>query len=59
MTAKKILGLVPGLQATALIGKNLKLLKKPTPKKMLKTGIVNLVGIGLIGATAKEINKLP
>jgi len=28
-------------------------------KKILNTGITNLVGIGMIGATAGEINSLP
>jgi len=53
-----VLGIVPGLQATALVGHNLKLLKKPTAKKFVKTGITNFLGIALIGATASEINKL-
>lgn len=28
-------------------------------KKILKTGITNLVGIGLIGASAEMVNALP
>jgi len=58
MEAKSILGIVPGLQATALVGSNLKLLKKPTSKNFVKIGVTNLLGIGLIGATSSEINKL-
>jgi hypothetical protein len=59
-----IMGIVPGLQATALVGENLKLFdvgkkaKKITPKKIIKTGVTNMVGIGMIGATAGMINKL-
>ena len=55
---KSILGIVPGLQATALVGHNLKLLKKPTSKKLVKTAVTNFLGIELIGATATQINKL-
>ena len=61
METKNILGIVPGLQATALVGSNLKMFdmkKKPSSKKFVKMGVTNLVGIGLIGATASEINKL-
>jgi len=57
-TTTSILGIVPGLQATALVGHNLKLMKKPTTKNMIKTGVTNFIGIGLIGATAGMINKL-
>jgi len=57
-TTTSILGIVPGLQATALVGHNLNLLKKPTAKKFVKTGVTNFLGIGLIGATATMINKL-
>lgn len=59
-TAKSILGIVPGLQATALVGENLKLVKnkKAKPTKFLKTGVKNLVGIGMITPTAQMINLL-
>jgi len=57
-TTTSILGIVPGLQATALVGANLKLMKKPTPKKFVKTAVTNFIGIGMIGATAGMINKL-
>lgn len=52
------MGIVPGLQATALLGGNMKLLKKPTTKNLLKAGTMNLVGTGFIGATSDMINKL-
>lgn len=78
MVYKKILGIVPGLQATALVGENLKLCpgykirsqgtgrglgvgkgKGPIGRNMVRTGVTNFLGIGLIGATAKVINELP
>lgn len=60
---KDILGIVPGLQATALVGENLKLFdigmkKGRAPKRIIKTGVTNMIGIGMIGATAGMINKL-
>lgn len=65
-TAKNILGVVPGLQATALVGHNLKLIpKRPQKitskqqiKKFIKVGTTNLVGISLMKPTAKMINDL-
>ena len=62
-TTTSILGIVPGLQATALVGANLKSfdVKKSKDmglKKMTKLGVTNIVGVGLIGATAGMINKL-
>jgi len=56
---KSVLSIVPGLQATALVGHNLKLMKKPTAKNFVKTGVTNIVGVGLIGATTSQIIKLP
>lgn len=64
-TAKTIAGIIPGLQATALVAANIpkdfglkpKKPKKPL-KRMVKLGITNIAGIGLIKATATEINKL-
>ena len=60
-----VLGIVPGLQATALVGHNLGAIKnfgtkksKFGMKKMVGLGVTNIVGVGLIGATAGEINKL-
>jgi hypothetical protein len=63
MDTKNILGIVPGLQATALVGHNLKMFdmksgKKNNSKKFVKMGVTNLVGIGMIGATSKMINDL-
>jgi len=55
---KSIIGIVPGLQATALMGENLKLMKKPTSKKFVKTAVTNFIGIGMIGATSEMIGKL-
>ena len=64
-TAKTILGVVPGLQATALLGHNIKFVKqsmKPnkrmSPKKIVKVGVTNLVGISLMKPTASMINSL-
>ena len=63
---KSIMGIVPGLQATALVGQNLKLFDigkkgnhKATMKKFVGVGVTNIVGTGLISATAGEIIKLP
>jgi len=60
METKNILGIVPGLQATALVGNNLKLIKKPNlkPKMLVKVATTNFLGIAMIGATAGMINKL-
>ena len=68
MTAKNILGIVPGLQATALVAYNVPkkfpmkpkkkmALKKPA-KNIVKKGVTTLVGISLIKPTAQMINKL-
>jgi len=58
-----VLGIVPGLQATALVGHNLNAInygkgKNFGLKKMTKLGITNIVGIGLIKPTASMINAL-
>jgi hypothetical protein len=63
MDTKNILGIVPGLQATALVGQNLKMFdmkpgKKHSSKKFVKMGVTNLVGVGLITASSKMINDL-
>ena len=67
MDTKAILGVVPGLQATALVGYNLKNLNfdmkpgkkgKISPKKIVKTGVGTMLGIGLIKPTASMINSL-
>jgi len=65
-TAKTILGIVPGLQATALVAANIpdsadfnpKKRKKNQTNKMVKRGVKTIVGIGLIGPTAGLINKM-
>lgn len=69
--AKNVLGIVPGLQATALVGHNLKMLPdfkmKPSGKmklsnkplkRIVSTGVTNIVGVGLIKPTASMINKI-
>jgi hypothetical protein len=65
MNAKNILKVAPGLQATALVGENLKAVKnfkgKPMKtglKKITNLGVKNLVGIGLIKPTSKIINEM-
>ena len=67
-TAKSIVGIVPGLQAAALVGANLKTMdyylqprkgkKKKGMGRMVKMGVGNLVAIPLIGATAGMVNAL-
>jgi len=70
-TAKTILGIVPGLQATSLLAMNLKNvndnfklkpkkkmnMKKPI-KNIVKTGVGTMIGIGMIGPTASMINAM-
>lgn len=65
---KSILAIVPGLQATALVGMNMKAIPKKfdmkkqqkiTPNKMVKIAVANFIGIGLMKPTAKIINALP
>ena len=62
-TTNSILNVVPALQATALLGHNVKLLRpnktlgnKAPIKNIVKVGVGNLVGVGLIKSTAKIIN---
>ena len=67
-TAKTIAGIVPGLQATALLGYNIGELdfdvnpkkgkKKNHIKKITRMGVTNLMAIPLIGATASAVNVL-
>lgn len=56
------MSVVPGLQATTLVGHNLKALKLKgkaiQPKKIIKLGITNIIGASLIRPTAKLVNKL-
>lgn len=63
MTAKSILKIIPGLQSLALMANASKLIpkkvgKKISPKKIVKTGIATIVGVGLIKPTASVINKI-
>ncbi len=55
---KDILGIVPALQSTAIVKENMKMLKKPTSKNMLKTEVKNMLGIGIISETSKLINSI-
>ena len=66
-TAKTILGIVPGLQATALVVANIpdnfdlkpsKKKQKNGTKKMVKRGVHTIVGIGLMGPTTSMINSM-
>ncbi len=66
-TASSILGIVPGLQATALVGHNLGAVKKSFDMKnskqmmlkpIVKTGVTTLIGVGLITPTAQMISAL-
>lgn len=70
ISARSILGIVPGLQATAVVSHNLKAaqkldlkpkknmgMKKPI-KQFVKTGVGNIVGVSLIRPTATLINRL-
>lgn len=65
---KDIVGIVPGVMSVGLLAENVKSLKSmgkmknskisTSPKKMVKLGVKNMVGIGLIGATASMANKI-
>jgi hypothetical protein len=64
---KSILGIVPGLQATALVGYNLKNARSmfspgQSSKKQLKTmirgGVGTMVGVSLMKPTASMINSM-
>ena len=67
-TAKSVLGIVPGLQATALLAHNIGALdfgldpkkrkKDNHIKRITKLGVTNLIAIPLIGVTAGQINAL-
>ena len=64
-TASAILGIVPGLQATALVGHNLRNVdyylkprKRIRSRRMIRTGVTNLMAIPLIGASAHQINLI-
>lgn len=52
----EILGLVPTMQSVALLSHNLPRKKKKGKKKgIIGQGVENIVGISLIGVTAKMI----
>lgn len=64
MNEAQILKIIPGLQATALLGKNIKFAKdshKFKPKKftkgIIKTGVENIVGISLLNPTSTIIGS--
>lgn len=56
MPAKKLLGLLPTLQAVTLL-KEMKA-KKPKVTKIVKTGLKNIVGINLIKIESDLISGL-
>lgn len=57
--ANEILKIVPTLQATALVGANLKKLKKKKlkTKDVVEMGVGNIVGAALIKETSDFINS--
>ena len=57
---KDIMNLVPTLQATSLVGENLKAVKKKnkTTKDMLDMGMGNVVGTSMIKINADLIGTL-
>ena len=68
MTAKNILKIVPGLQATSILARNIpknfkmkplkKIEMKKSTKNIIKIGALSLIGIALIKPTSKLINDL-
>lgn len=67
--ARSVLGIVPGLQATALVAHNIPKdfgmkpsrglgMKKPI-KRIVRTGVGTIIGVGLIRPTASMINLIP
>ena len=63
-TAKTILGIVPGLQATSILAMNIpkkfpmKPSKKLSIKPLVKQGVGTMIGISLLKPTASMINAL-
>lgn len=68
-TAKTIVGIVPGLQAAALVGANLQGMnyylnpikgkkKRNMAGGMMKMGVTNMMAIPLIGASSSMVNAL-
>ena len=68
-TASSIVGIVPGLQATALVGYNIgemdfdlkpgKRKKKNHIKRITRMGVTNIMAIPLIKVTAEQVNLIP
>lgn len=69
-TASTITGIVPGVMATSLLAHNVGEIdfdvkpkkgkkKRNHAKKMVKLGMANLVGIGMIRATAQQASLVP
>jgi hypothetical protein len=56
-TAKEILKIVPTIQSTALVGENVKLLKKKKKKSkdFVKIGVKNIIGTEFIKAESDLI----
>jgi hypothetical protein len=54
-----IAGIVPGVMAIGLVGENLGNMKRKGKKKknMVQMGMTNMVGMGMIGATAGMVPK--
>jgi len=61
-TAKTILGIVPGLQATSILAINIPkkdMFKQKKPiKNIVKRGVGTMIGISLLKPTASMINAL-
>jgi len=56
---RNLLGLTTGLQAASLVGENLSFFGKKKKKGgLLRLGMTNLIGTGLIGAQSKMISEL-
>jgi hypothetical protein len=60
MAYKEIMKLIPTLQATALVGQNIKTIKKKksTTKDIMDLGVTNIVGTSLIKTQANLIGSL-
>lgn len=55
---KNILGIVPALQSASIVKENMKMLKQPTSKNMIKSGVKTMLGVGIISETSKIINSI-
>ena len=58
MPYQDIARIIPSIQATHLLGKNVELVKKKKAKTkdMIEMGVTNIAGTGLIQATAQLID---